>query len=100
MNFLKHAAPFIAVLAALGRLANAEEVRSPCESREPPLTTCSDFGAACVAYFSSPVAPTDTLRKEMMGDLDASFCAGWKNQCLKDGMWRGPNCVIINVKPE
>jgi hypothetical protein len=32
-----------------------------------------------------------------MGDMGVNSCAEWKGQCLKSGMWQGPNCVIINV---
>jgi hypothetical protein len=97
----------IAVFAGMGTLAGAQDtlplarraldVRSPCEPREPPLSTCSEFAAACVAYFNSPAAPTDTLRKSMV-DEDARSCIEWKSQCVKSGMWQGPNCVIINIQ--
>jgi hypothetical protein len=78
-------------------IANVEDGRSPCASREPSLSTCSEFGAACVAYFNSPAAPTDTLRSKMTG-MDAKSCMEWKNQCLNGGIWRGPNCIIINIQ--
>jgi len=71
---------------------SAEDVLSPCASREPSLATCSEFAAARVAYFKSPKAPTDLLR-----DVGVNSCVEWKAQCLKTGMWQGPNCVIINV---
>jgi hypothetical protein len=72
------------------------DVLSPCASREPSLATCSEFAAACVAYFKSPKAPTDPLRSQM-GDMGVNSCVEWKDQCLNTGMWQGPNCVIINV---
>jgi len=107
VRFLRQVAVLIAVFAGMGTLASAEDtlplarrtldVRSPCEPREPPLSTCSDFAAACVAYFNSPVAPTDTLRKSMVNE-DANSCIEWKVQCVKSGMWQGPNCVIINIQ--
>jgi hypothetical protein len=87
----------ILTLCLTGRGGSAQEVLSPCASREPPLSTCSEFAAACVAYFNSPVAPNDTLRSKMV-DLDANSCIGWKNKCLNSGMWQGPNCVIINIQ--
>jgi hypothetical protein len=97
VKFLRRVTMLIAVFAGMETLASAEDVRSPCASREPPLSTCSDFAAACVAYFNSPVAPTDTLRSKMV-DMDANSCIEWKGQCLKSGMWQGPNCVIINIQ--
>ena len=74
------------------QLSVAGDVLSPCAFREPSLATCSEFVAACVAYFKSPKAPTDLLR-----DVGVNSCVEWKAQCLKTGMWQGPNCVIINV---
>ena len=93
----KLSALLIMLFAGVEATASAEDVLSPCASRDPPLSKCSEFAAACVAYFGSPQAPTDTLR-DQMGDMGVSSCVDWKDQCLKTGMWRGPNCIIINVE--
>ncbi len=77
--------------------AAAQDIASPCAPREPPISTCTELAAVCVAYFNSPAAPNDTLRREM-SDVDANSCIAWKNKCLSTGMWEGPNCVIINIQ--
>ena len=96
MKLPKPSALLIVVIAGMGTPAGAEDVLSPCADRESALSTCSEFAAACVAYFKSPIAPTDTLRAQM-GDIDVNYCVNRKNQCLNTGRWQGPNCIIINV---
>ena len=98
MKLLKLSILFVVAFAAIKATASAEDVRSPCVSRDPPLSTCSEFAAACIAYFESPKAPNDTLR-EQMGDMSVKSCVEWKDQCLTTRTWRGPNCVIINIEP-
>ena len=86
MKFLKLAAVLV---VTMGATASAENARSPCEPppQQPnePNPSCSQPAAICVAYFKEAGTSTD-------------LCAESKAECLQSGLWKGPNCVIINIR--